>query len=291
MSKRKLVPAALHAELSEYSSLIRALRTSNTLDVTSHIAKLGPGHDDLDLNSDDDEVLSEDEVLANDVQPHEQEYDTDTMTNLDFPPSTAYDSQNSPSQASETTKDPLSFSGSQKRRREDSSSPLRPRKRDIWTRWPLLMDDVYVPEWSFEDEVALLATRTLKSRRQPIVSVTNSFDQLGDCLAELVDVDEYDADSSFLPHLTNAASNHLSTIMALLVAHTPNRSLGLQNRVEPLGWRAVLEVLSSCANPSVADPKIIKIVESRMETLYGLPDSHNNPASEILGSPILGLPA
>ncbi|KAH7888258.1 hypothetical protein F5I97DRAFT_976781 [Phlebopus sp. FC_14] len=35
--KRVLVPAALHAELTEYTNLIRVLRTSRTLDLTSHL--------------------------------------------------------------------------------------------------------------------------------------------------------------------------------------------------------------------------------------------------------------
>ncbi|KAF9237020.1 hypothetical protein BU15DRAFT_76390 [Melanogaster broomeanus] len=36
-TKRTLVPAALHAELTEYTNLIRALRTSRTLDLTTHL--------------------------------------------------------------------------------------------------------------------------------------------------------------------------------------------------------------------------------------------------------------
>ena len=35
--KRARVPAALHNELTEYSSLLRALRTSNTLDLASQL--------------------------------------------------------------------------------------------------------------------------------------------------------------------------------------------------------------------------------------------------------------
>ncbi|KIJ59758.1 hypothetical protein HYDPIDRAFT_32862 [Hydnomerulius pinastri MD-312] len=37
LKKRVLVPAALHAELTEYTNLIRVLRTSRTLDLTSHL--------------------------------------------------------------------------------------------------------------------------------------------------------------------------------------------------------------------------------------------------------------
>ena len=38
-SKRPHVPAAFHAELTEYSSLLRALRTRATADLTSHLTQ------------------------------------------------------------------------------------------------------------------------------------------------------------------------------------------------------------------------------------------------------------
>ncbi|KAH7923190.1 hypothetical protein BV22DRAFT_1130847 [Leucogyrophana mollusca] len=37
VGNRKPVPAALHAELSEYAALMRAMRTSRTLDLTAHL--------------------------------------------------------------------------------------------------------------------------------------------------------------------------------------------------------------------------------------------------------------
>lgn len=42
---RKLVPEALHSELTEYSSLIRALRTKKTLDVASHLQSVSEDHE------------------------------------------------------------------------------------------------------------------------------------------------------------------------------------------------------------------------------------------------------
>ncbi|KAF5384124.1 hypothetical protein D9615_003276 [Tricholomella constricta] len=290
--KRKLVPAALHSELTEYSSLIRALRTSNTLDVTSHIAKAGPGRGgpEKELNSDDDD-LDEDEVeealRLNAGSQGEREYDTDTMTNMDFPPSTTYNSHDvSPSQTPgpSSPNDHLSRSGSQKRKRETSTSPLQPRKRDTWTRWPLLINDVHVPEWSFEDEIGFLASNALKLNPRPPLPSVDSEEHSEESGNDLCDLGDVDADSSFLPHLTNAASNHLSTILALLVAHTPNRSFGLQNRVEPMGWRAVLDVLSSCGDSRVADPKMINTVKSRMETLCGPSDESDKPTTDVLAA-------
>ncbi|KAF8873801.1 hypothetical protein CPB84DRAFT_1635059, partial [Gymnopilus junonius] len=37
------------------------------------------------------------------------------------------------------------------------------RRRDHWTRWPLPLPDVLIPEWSLEDEIAVVASQVLKS--------------------------------------------------------------------------------------------------------------------------------
>ncbi|KAG5645166.1 hypothetical protein DXG03_006790 [Asterophora parasitica] len=287
MSKRQLVPVALHSELTEYSSLLRALRASNTLDVTAHIANSDLDKE-LDSNDDDDDLDDEeveDAVNLNARGHGEQDYDTDTIASMDFPLSTNYDSHNlSPSQTPGPSSTGLSRSGSQKRKREPSLSPPQARKRDTWTRWPLLIDDVHVPEWSLEDEIGDLATNTLKIRPRPPFPELG-FERSNEAAADdLFNVGDEDADLSFLPHLTNAASNHLSTILALLVAHTPNRSVGLQNRIEPMGWRTVLDVLTSCDDPSVADLKIINDVKTRMEALYGPPAEIDTTSSDVLSA-------
>jgi len=231
MGKRKRIPAALHSELTEYSSLIRALRTTNSLDVTSHITKPRP-----------------------------------YSVQISFPPCTSVVS--SPGLTVET---PSNLSS--RKRKRSSGSPSRPRRRDAWTRWPLLANDVYVPEWSLEDEIGILAAQALKLRPHPPLpvfpsrsSTSNSND--GDNYEDEDDEDNGDA-PSYLSPLTNAASTYLSTILALLVAHTPNRPLSQQNRIEPIGWRAVLDMLSSCGDPSVANQKIITNVRTRMEAVYG----------------------
>lgn len=46
MARRQLVPTALHNELTEYSSLLRALRTTQTLDVTAHLTQSQDPTDD-----------------------------------------------------------------------------------------------------------------------------------------------------------------------------------------------------------------------------------------------------
>ncbi|KAG6876979.1 hypothetical protein C0992_011162 [Termitomyces sp. T32_za158] len=265
MGKRKLVPAALHSELTEYSSLIRALRASNSLDVTTHLARTsfssGSKPDSNDSDADDHVSQGEIREIQRETTDAEDEYETDTMTNIYPPTSSALPSRDvSPFHQSRSS----SVESSRDRKRKRPSS-LPQRRRDAWTRWPLLVDDIHLPEWNLEDEIGYLAEHVLKHQSQTSSHEAEKDDSNhGDLDSEDVD----DVDPSFLPHLTEVASNYLSTILALLAAHTPNRPDSQQNRVEPMGWRAVLDVLSSSGDPNVADPKMLSSVKMRMESLY-----------------------
>ena len=37
--------------------------------------------------------------------------------------------------------------------------------------WPILLEDVPTPEWTLEDEIAVIASRVMKSRPTPTFSV------------------------------------------------------------------------------------------------------------------------
>ena len=70
MTKRRPVPAALHAELSEYSSLLRALRTSDTLDLTSHLLQASSYRSQQAQSFVDDDIsLADDEDAATNAPP------------------------------------------------------------------------------------------------------------------------------------------------------------------------------------------------------------------------------
>jgi hypothetical protein len=311
MSKRKLVPTALHSELTEYSSLIRALRTNNALDVTSHIAKplagssLQPRDTEEDLNSDDDDD-DDSEGGGEDLEVdagRSEDNDAFSETPLNIPESASQSREISPTSGRSSPLDSPQSLGRKRKWKRKSLSPSEPRRRDAWTRWPLLADDVHIPEWSLEDELGLLAANALKNQNRPPLPPSHAeTPALRSDASEDPDSDDADGDpSTYLPHLLNASSNYLSTILALLVAHTPNRPHSQQNRIEPIGWRAVLDMLSSCDDPRVANQKcvllyvlftsgvrnnrvcrIIKNVKIRMEALYG--PSECETSGEILGS-------
>ncbi|KAG5725199.1 hypothetical protein E4T56_gene10176 [Termitomyces sp. T112] len=275
MGKRKLVPTALHSELTGYSSLIRALRANNTLDVTSHLAKAS-----FNLDSKSDINLTDSDTHEEDFQHKstdaEDEYDTDAMTNADPPMSSALPSRD----ISPRSSSPIEGSSGPRarKRKRQTLSPPPLRRREAWTRWPLLVNDIHVPEWSFEDEIRYLAEHISKHQSQTLFPPQEPGKD-GENPDDLVSEDIDDVGPSYLPHLTQAASNYLSTILALLVAHTPNRPDSQQNRIEPMCWRALLDVLSSCGDPNVADLKMLSSVEMRMESLYSNPEE---PVSDSL---------
>ncbi|KAJ7704376.1 hypothetical protein B0H17DRAFT_1002960 [Mycena rosella] len=229
MGKRKRVPAALHSELSEYNSLLRVLRTNDTLDLTKHITLSPPRR-------------PRHTAQASSSKPDAPQVDEQDDGDDDEPP----------------------------------AKRGRPRKRDTWTRWPLLVNDVHVPEWGLEDEIGALVTLCLRNNPPKIPQYAKS--------AQVEDGDEGDADEDdedpppILPHLAQSASAFLASILALLALHTPARPQSMQNRLKPIGWQTVLDVLASCAEPahpnSLIDPAMISNVKTRMEAIYGPCESH-----------------
>ncbi|KAJ7216653.1 hypothetical protein GGX14DRAFT_696376 [Mycena pura] len=212
--KRKLkrVPHALHSELSEYASLLRALRANDTLDVAKHITRAPPPP----------------------TKRHKPQPSSGDIV-VPVPPATDVGEGSSTLVGTEPPK-------------PKSTDPPKPKPtRDTWTRWPLLAADVHVPEWGLDDEIAALVRQCLQ---------TTAADE---------DVDDAEP-PSYLPHLTHSASAFLSSVLALLAHHTPARPQSMQNRLNPINWKTVLDVVASCGD---VDAATIASVQARMEVIYG----------------------
>lgn len=177
--KRKAVPTALRSELEEYSFLLRALRTSDTLDLSSQL-----------IHAATSSQASED------------------------------DGARGPSFAE--------ASGS-------NTNSRRPKER--WTRWPLLIQDVAIPEWSLEDEVERLANMFLQPPRNP---------------DEEQEEPEEAIDSVAIKHLTLATTEYLSQLLAAIAAHVPMVGESMQNRLKPLNWESILAIVGAT---SIVDPR------------------------------------
>ncbi|KAF8892909.1 hypothetical protein BD779DRAFT_1798316 [Infundibulicybe gibba] len=234
MAKRKFIPAGLHSELTEYTSLLRALRTSDTLDVTSQLIKAPLFHrNDSQPPQNELADMDDSEDLANDQNgpalPQPQPPSTDT------PPTNA-----APTAGPSTRPD---------KRTRMSTSAVGGR-RDTWTRWPLLAGDVTIPEWGMSDEISHIVSQILKHQsRSP--------------------EDEEIDSPAYMPYLADIGEHFLSRILALLAFNVPIRPQSMQNRLEPLDWRIVLDAAAATGDTSLANSRIIDNVKKRMETIYG----------------------
>jgi hypothetical protein len=280
MSKR--VPAKLHHELVEYASLLRALRVRDTQDVTKHLTKanpfkLQPQDIDAELNSSDD--LDDDEEGAED----------------DLASSAHHGPSPSVSLSRASSSGPSSAKSAKAKGKQKAVDPGvgKQRRRDHWTRWPVRVDDVLKPEWSLEDEVAVVVAQVMKGRSFPAfpVPVSDSADADDDDVvfpARDFKFDEEDPDYPFyVPYIAANVADYLAHILGALASLVPARAASMQNRIEPLGWRTVIDVVVACAPPEFANPKCVgsssrrvvggnrvvcRVVENvikRMEALYG----------------------
>jgi hypothetical protein len=197
--KRKAIPAALHSEISEYASLLRTLRATDTLDITTH------------------------------------------LTRLDSPRQTTHqetDKRKSPTPSSVAT--PIDEETSRSSPEGDTVHPGRSWKN--WTRWPLVPEDVHLPEWGFEDEVYSLAKHVLLSD----VSYLNSRDANSDDSNVLIeDRAEVLLPPSSLRALADVSSSHLERILSALASYSLSAEESAHDRSHPLGWESVLNVVGA----------------------------------------------
>ncbi|KAJ7253054.1 hypothetical protein B0H12DRAFT_1117208 [Mycena haematopus] len=250
MGKRKLqqVPKALHSELSEYSSLLRALSTNDTFDVARRLTEPGPPTKRRKRAREESVEVAENEETLN----------TDEEGSLLAVPQRKRRQRTEKSPVDADTEDVA----------EPSSQPPeekpqeRVRKRDTWTRWPLLVGDLRAPEWGLEDEIEPLVRQCLRNNLHP------SHEDGEDVASE----DASEDAPLWLPHLTHSASAFLSSLFALLAHHTPARPQSMQDRLNPIDWKMVLDIIASCGD---VDATVINNVQTRMEAIYG---PYNSPA-------------
>jgi hypothetical protein len=216
---RKRVSAALHSELSEYSSLIRALRTGDTLDLASQLTR--PATSVSQQNTPESDEDQED-VTSSDVS-----------TSRNVSPNTALDKGKG-----------RRLKGSKK-----AGSSGKTKAKDNWTRWPLLAEDIHAPEFEFRDEIKALALHVFQNQRLEDSNDANTL--LGD------DDEDTILPPSLLDSLTLASATHLAQVLSALAAHIPLMEKSMQNRIKPIGWESVLDIVAATGlvdAKSVSDP-------------------------------------
>ncbi|KAF9494332.1 hypothetical protein BDN71DRAFT_1449056 [Pleurotus eryngii] len=242
MGKRKQIPTELHSELSEYSSLLRALRTSHTLDLSSQLTqRQSSPHSRSTSQEDLGELIALDDAdrSQDDLRAKTDAHTLNAMT-----------------------------ADSSFHRARSSASQSQGKKSDTWTRWPLLAGDVLVPEWGFEDEMKLFALHVLRSH----------YGQ--DATSDEDDWDEEFESSAWSSSLAHVSSLHLTRILALLATHTPIGNKSMQNRINPVGWEMVINALGAYGSDFVDETALAR-VKQRLEAIYGTSSSIDAAPSRV----------
>jgi len=221
MSKKRAVPTALHSELSDYASLLRVLRTGNTLDVASQLRK------SLLVHGEDDR------------------YEADPSVSGDSRPESPVSKH--PSGPLPVDTDPEAV---------HRKLPVKQGTRiirDVWTRWPLPPDEVQPTEWGFREEIKSLAQQTLKfhfleeneglSGSKPVLSSGPGQHHHEGTDSFLPDIESLP--SPALRFLTEASSVHLERMLASIVSLAPTGESSFEPRFNGLGWEAVLQAVST----------------------------------------------
>ncbi|KAF5352085.1 hypothetical protein D9758_009375 [Tetrapyrgos nigripes] len=176
---RKWVPAALHSELTEYASLLRALRTSDTLDVTTQLTRHQEKTRAIEDTDDEEDYEDNDEDVGT-KRPGPSVSFVGMDVDDDGPVTGPSNYEDVPDHSQRKRKrQPSTTSASLSRPTSPEVAPNQPgarrrrRRKDTWTLWPLLLEDVPVPEWTLQDEVAIIAKQLLKQQR-PLSSNTRS---------------------------------------------------------------------------------------------------------------------
>ncbi|KAJ3716492.1 hypothetical protein C8R42DRAFT_724958 [Lentinula raphanica] len=252
--QRKRIPATLHSELSEYSSLLRAIRTNDSLDVTSQLTRYfsNKGKDierPLALSESDE-----------DYQYHSEDEDSEEENASGDEAGFGRRAKLS-SQGSKKTTSRLQSQATE----ESIASTKDPTPRENWTRWPLLVQDVPPPEWTLRDEVANIATFLLPRTN----SSTDDDLESENCFDPEIDPSV----SQMVTTMTLSSLRYLDSILASLAAIIPERPSSMINRLAPAGWQTVLAALQIQAASRSLDETSIKTLErvqNRLADLYGV---------------------
>jgi hypothetical protein len=216
MPKQKKVPAALHSEISEYASLLRVLRATDMLDITTQLTRL------------DSPSLPR---LASSVNEEETgQRDASTLSHVDRMgvSSSSVEDQGRPSAL-------------------DASIPPQ-MSRNTWTRWPLLAEDLHIPEWGFEDEIYSLAKQALLfdfSASNQLPADTSSESRRVDPNGLREDQIEALLPPSSLRTLADASSSYLEHILSAVATYGPVVDKSTQHRRHPVSWESVLKIVSA----------------------------------------------
>ncbi|KAL5478329.1 hypothetical protein ACEPAI_2513 [Sanghuangporus weigelae] len=271
--KRKRVPAALHSELTEYASLLRALRTQHALDLSAHLSQLPSQYGARELSLTESEPESEDGGTRRTGQrpseiDQDEDRDEEDRRRSTEPESTA-------ETLGDTTHEDSRQASQEIQGIQTARLKGKKRKRgpyDIWTRWPLLAGDVYPAEFGLEDEVQSIASWVARQQRQTqpptFVQENETSEGSGSDTGANTDTDEEieELDDVATRAVAASTAHHLRSLLSACAVLIPCVAPSLRSRLAPLNWTSVL---GAAAANGLASPETVERVGLRLEALYG----------------------
>lgn len=213
-------------ELAEYSSLLRALRTNELFDILSQAAT----------------SVTEPAVLCGLDGENDKEKGpafVDESSPLSYEPLISSVDSLAPHGDSSEDDGPSGI------RRKRARVPA---DEEVWTRWPLKLDQLHAPKWSFCEEVCQIMTCVLPPDHPAETKAGAKHPIMSD------DPEDEDAEEGHaLHHGTSlaeiaavASAHHLESILGALVAFMPDSSSSLRGRVKALEWQSALDMVGAC---------------------------------------------
>lgn len=210
----KRISSQLHTELSEYASLLRAIRLSETDDLARELVRVGENKKRKNM---EEEGEGEGEGIAHRVRKRPRRSTT----------TTAPEAREKPAEAKSKVL---------RRKRRCSQS-------DLYTLWPLFPEHCPTPEFQLEEEIVAIAEEWFRTERLSQTKSNNG----AQTSSRTGDTDE---PISLLPTaqihpLLLSAFDFLSTLLTSLARHRRPVSFVKKGKAVPMRWVDVLEVAAS----------------------------------------------
>lgn len=141
-------------------------------------------------------------------------------------------------------------------RRENPEPEHGRHNRDQWTRWPL--PDAPQSDWDLEDEVEVMIECQFAKKR---CDTERNLDLDGEELEDYVE--------TLTRLITPILMQFVERILVLVEGHTFPRPPSLQDRINPLDWRDLANILASPTASGLIDGRLVERYVERMERMLG----------------------
>lgn len=247
-STRQTVNPEKYTELNEYAALLRALKTHETLDISSQITKAVVGvpqplQEDERLYEDDEDHLSELESVASggqlglrDILANDREFEG-SPTSSPIGTATPHSSGALPHAAPHQIP-------------KSKNTTVKSFSTTTWTRWPHMPAELRQPEWQIPDEVWKIVKQTVSTHprfnhsiRPPTEDSNKNDEEYQD--EPHIRLEEIPELQSMTRAILYEATHNLVRMLSVIEAVMPDAYKNNGGRLKAMSWESVLDVVGA----------------------------------------------